>query len=80
MDSKMRALSRSAGLLVAGAVVAVPALTAVPAAAAGSIAVIADFEGGAPDGFFSYGAAGFGYPMAIPGGGGTAYCCPVGGG
>lgn len=60
MDSRMRALSRSAGLLVAGAVVAVPALTAVPAAAAGSIAVIADFEGGAPDGFFSYGAAGFG--------------------
>lgn len=60
MDSKMRALSRSAGILVAGAVVAVPALTAVPAAAAGSVAVIADFEGGAPDGFFSYGAAGFG--------------------
>ncbi len=57
----MRALSRrSVGVLVAGAVVAVPLATAVPASAAGSIAVIADFEGGAPDGFFSYGSAGFG--------------------
>ena len=61
MDVRMRALSRPLGVLLAGTVVAVPLIAAVPAAAAaGSIAVIADFETGALDGFFSYGAAGFG--------------------
>jgi hypothetical protein len=47
-------------MLAAGAVVGVTLVTATPAAAAGSISVIADFEGGAPDGFFAYGAAGYG--------------------
>lgn len=67
MDSRMRALSRTLGGLLAGAVVTVPLIAAVPAAAAGSVSVIADFEGGAPDGFFSYGAAGFGIVDIAPG-------------
>ncbi|RXZ49915.1 glycosyl hydrolase family protein [Agromyces binzhouensis] len=61
MDSKKRALSRrTAATVAAAAVVVAPLAAAAPASAAGSISVIADFEGGAPDGFFSYGAAGFG--------------------
>ncbi|WP_438853698.1 carbohydrate binding domain-containing protein [Agromyces sp. M3QZ16-3] len=51
---------------MAGAVVAAPLAATATATAAGSIAVIADFEGGAPDGFFSYGSAGFGIVDIAP--------------
>ena len=59
MQARMRALSRGGGVVVAAALL-VPLGATASAAAEGTTTVITDFEGGAPSGFFSYGAAGFG--------------------
>jgi beta-glucanase (GH16 family) len=58
---------RFTAALAATAVILPLALTASPASAAETISVLADFEGGASSGFFSYGAAGFGTVPIEPG-------------
>lgn len=60
MQARMRALSRGGGVAIVATALLLPLAATSSAAAAGTTSVIADFEGGAPDGFFSYGAAGFG--------------------
>ena len=63
-----KALSRFVAAAIAAPVLVVPlALGAASPAAAASVSTLADFEAGAPAGFFAYGNAGFGVIDVEPG-------------
>ncbi|MFO7690960.1 MAG: carbohydrate binding domain-containing protein, partial [Cryobacterium sp.] len=68
MSIEMRALSRAAaGLVIVPALILPLMVGAAAPAAAASVSVLADFEGGTPEGFFAYGNAGFGVEDVAPG-------------
>lgn len=58
---------RAIAALAAAAIVLPVAVSTTPAAAAETVSVLADFETGAPAGFFNYGNAGYGIVTVAPG-------------